>query len=163
MRTKSIVNPLWEREHFLYVFWLDGDKGLGGGDTEAGRRRRLFRIETARKAGDLRFVNAIQNIQRHRKPTEDADRDNMETRKLILGSWLHLSLWAMDEASALAAACSLREGSNAGPTLPAWSRARERLKLVAWWQIGLKGPLFEFIDGRLKPVPGTKAGGLFLG
>jgi hypothetical protein len=154
----------YEGNHFLYLYGLDGDAGLGNGDAEAGRQLRLAIMEAAREAGDFKFVKAIENLRdrwkqkRNLRPTEDADKDVLETRKLILGAWLPFSLWAMDDAAALSVICSIRKGSSAGPDLKAWRQQRYQMRLATWRQIGSKCPLLEFFDETLRHAQKSKAG-----
>lgn len=159
-------NTKWEQKYFLYLYRLGGDAGLGDGDDARGKALRLSRMKQARNLGDLAFINAIKDIQRHRpaySKAENADRDGMPTRNLILGSWLPLSLWAMDDKSALAASCSLKRGHHAFPSLNTWRQHRYQLSLTTWRDLGLKSPLLEFVGRKLRPTPLTIAGDYFLG
>jgi hypothetical protein len=140
-----------ERDRFLYLYRLKGDTGLGNGNAEAGRQLRLAVMEAAREAGDSKFVKAIENLRDRKKPDRDADKYGLETRKLILGTWLPFSLWAMDDKSALNLICSIRKDSNAGPDLDTWRQQRYQMDLVTFREIHYKCALLVFSDGKLRP------------
>lgn len=158
----------WEKDHFLYLIWLAGDEGLGDGDAEAGRELRLARMEEARKAGDRTFANQIKDAHRHRdKGEKDADKNEMEAPQLILGLWLHFSLWAMDDFTSLTVACNLKKGGTPRIDPLTWERrwrqARRRLKLVTWRKLGMNRPLLKYKGDVVIPTPKVDAGKYYLG